>query len=117
MNPKILILDEPTAAQDFKHYTQIMEFIKSLTNHGITSIMITHDMHLLLEYADRCIVISDGKKIGDDIPSKILSNEEIIEKANLKQTSLHELSIKCNIKSTEDFINKFITYDRSIRNK
>ncbi len=117
MNPKILILDEPTAAQDFKHYTQIMEFIKSLTNHGITSIMITHDMHLLLEYADRCIVISDGKKIGDDIPSKILSNEEIIEKANLKQTSLHELSIKCNINSTEDFINKFITYDRSIRNK
>lgn len=117
MSPKILILDEPTASQDLKHYTQIMEFIKSLTNHGITSIIITHDMHLLLEYAHRCIVISDGKKIGDDIPSKILSNEEIIEKANLKQTSLHELSIKFNINPTEDFINKFITYDRSIRNK
>lgn len=115
MNPKILILDEPTAAQDFKHYTQIMEFIKKLTKHGITSIMITHDMYLLLEYADRCIIISDGKKIGDDTPSKILSNIDLIKKANLKQTSLHELSIKCDINDTEDFINKFITYDRSIR--
>lgn len=117
MNTKILILDEPTAGQDFKHYTQIMEFLKHLTNHGITIIVITHDMHLLLEYADRCIVLSDGKKIGDDTPSKILSNDEIINNANLRRTSLHELSIKCDINDTKDFINKFITYDRSIRNK
>lgn len=117
MNPKILILDEPTAAQDFKHYTQIMEFIKNLKNYGITSVMITHNIHLLLEYADRCIVISNGKKIADDIPSKILSDIDLVKKSNLKQTSLYDLSLKCNINDTEDFINKFITYDRSIRNK
>lgn len=117
MNPKILILDEPTAAQDFKHYTKIMEFIKNLKNYGITSIMITHNIHLLLEYADRCIVISNGKKIADDIPSKILSNIDLVKQSSLKQTSLYDLSIKCNINDTEDFINKFITYDRSIRNK
>ncbi len=117
MNPKIIILDEPTAGQDFKHYSQIMEFIKSLTHHGITAIMITHDMYLLLEYADRCIVLSNGEKIGDDFPSKILSNNEITKRANLKQTSLHDLSIKFGMDNSENFINKFINYDRSIRNK
>ena len=117
MNPKIIILDEPTSGQDFKHYTQIMEFLKNLVKQNITIIMITHDMNLLIEYADRCIVLADGKKIGDNIPSMILSNEEIIEKANLKQTSLHDICRKCNIEETEKFINKFITYDRSIRNK
>lgn len=117
MNPKILILDEPTAGQDFKHYNQMMEFIKSLTSHGITSIMITHDMHLLLEYAHRCIVISDGEKIGDDSPSKILSNENIIIKGNLIKPSLYDLSNKLGNCNHETFINKFITYDRSIRNK
>ncbi len=61
-NPKILILDEPTAGQDFKHYNQIMEFIQRLKKYNITSIIITHDMNLLMEYADRCIVLSDGKK-------------------------------------------------------
>ncbi|BAK81873.1 ABC transporter ATP-binding protein [Candidatus Arthromitus sp. SFB-rat-Yit] len=116
-NPKILILDEPTAGQDFNHYNKVMEFIKSLKNHGITSIMITHDMNLLMEYADRCIVISDGKKIGDDIPSKILSNDDIIKNANLKKTSLHSISEKLSLNNTEIFINKFITYDRSTRDK
>lgn len=117
MNPKIIILDEPTAGQDFKNYSQIMEFIKSLTHHGITAIMITHDMYLLLEYADRCIVLSNGEKIGDDLPSKILSNNEITKRANLKQTSLYDLSIKSGMNDSENFINKFINYDRSIRNK
>lgn len=117
MNPKIIILDEPTAGQDFKHYTQIMEFLKKLVKENITIIMITHDMNLLMEYADRCIVLSDGKKIADNIPSAILANEDIIRKANLKQTSLHEICKKCNIDQTEDFINKFITHDRSNRNK
>lgn len=117
MNPKILILDEPTAGQDFKNYNQIMEFIKNLTLNGITAIMITHDMNLLLEYAHRCIVLNNGEKLGDDSPSKILSNKEITKKANLKQTSLHDLSIKCGINDSEKFINKFINYDRSIRNK
>ncbi len=117
MNPKILILDEPTAGQDFKNYNQIMEFIKNLTLNGITAIMITHDMNLLLEYAHRCIVLYNGEKIGDDSPCKILSNEEITKKANLKQTSLYDISIKCGIDDSEKFINKFINYDRSIRNK
>ena len=53
--PEILILDEPTAGQDYHHYTEIMEFLKKINEEqGITIIMITHDMHLMLEYTDRC---------------------------------------------------------------
>ena len=74
-------------------------------------------MNLLMEYADRCIVLSDGKKIGDDIPSKILSNEYIIDNANLRKTSLHNISKKLSLDDTDIFINKFITYDRSTRYK
>lgn len=116
-NPKILILDEPTSGQDFKHYNSIMEFILKLRDSGITIILITHDMHLLLEYADRCIVFFDGEKIGDDFPEKILSDENIIKKANLKKTSLYNLAVQCSINNIEDFINKFIAKDRSMRNK
>ncbi len=114
MNPKIIILDEPTAGQDFKNYIQIMEFIKSLTLNGITVVIITHDMYLLMEYADRCIVMCDGIKIGDDIPLNILSNAEIVKESNLKQTSLHELGKTLNI-DDKYFINKIISYDRSLR--
>ena len=113
MNPKVLILDEPTAGQDFRTYNKIMKFIKNLTKQNITPIIITHNMYLLLEYADKCLVISDGENIGYDTPCRILSNENIIKEANLSQTSIHELCKICRIPNTENFINKFIKYDRS----
>ena len=115
LNPKIIILDEPTAGQDFKHYTEIMEFLKELNNIGITIVMITHDMHLMLEYTNRTIVLSNGEKIAEGTPSEILTNSDIIEKANLKETSLYDLAIKVGLDNPEDFVRKFIDYDRGIR--
>ena len=115
LNPKIIILDEPTAGQDFKHYTEIMEFLKELNNLGITIVMITHDMHLMLEYTNRTIVLSNGEKIAEGTPSEILTNSYIIEKANLKETSLYDLAIKVGLDNPEDFVKKFIDYDRGVR--
>jgi len=115
MNPEVIILDEPTAGQDFKHYTEIMEFLVDLNKQGITIIMITHDMHLMLEYTNNVIVLSNGQKIADDIPANILTNKEIIEKANLKETSLQELAIACDIEDSAEFVNRFINYDRKVR--
>ena len=115
MNPEVIILDEPTAGQDFKHYTEIMEFLVELNKQGITIIMITHDMHLMLEYTNNVIVLSNGQKIADDIPANILTNKEIIEKANLKETSLQELAIACDIEDSAEFVNRFINYDRKVR--
>lgn len=112
MNPQILILDEPTAGQDYHHYTEIMEFLKSLNEQGITIIMITHDMHLMLEYTPHAIVINGGKKIGDSTSVDILTNEEITEAASLKVTSLYELALKVGIEDPSAFVQNFIDYER-----
>lgn len=115
LNPEVIILDEPTAGQDFKHYSEIMEFLVELNKQDITIIMITHDMHLMLEYTNNVIVLSNGEKIADDTAINILTNNEVIEKANLKETSLYELAKKCGIKDEKNFIKRFIDYDRRVR--
>ncbi|MEG0137321.1 MAG: ABC transporter ATP-binding protein, partial [Cetobacterium sp.] len=97
LNPEIIILDEPTAGQDFKHYNEIMEFLVELNKKGVTIIMITHDMHLMLEYTNRAIVLADGMKLDDDTAANILTNKEVIKEANLKETSVYELAVKCGL--------------------
>lgn len=114
LDPKLLIMDEPTAGQDYKHYTEIMEFLKSLNEQGVTIIMITHDMHLMLEYTPHAIVISDGKKIGDATAVDILTDEKIAEAANLKITSLYELAVKAGIEDARGFVRNFIEYEREV---
>lgn len=113
--PEIIILDEPTAGQDFRHYTEIMKFIHSLNQRGVTIIIITHDMHLMLEYTPRSLLFSDGRLIADTTATQALINEELIAKANLKKTSLFSFAEKCGI-NPENFIRKFIEYDRQARN-
>lgn len=118
MNPDVIILDEPTAGQDYRHYTEIMEFLKEINEtYGITIIMITHDMHLMLEYTDRAIVITDGVLLADDAPSRVLTNEEIAEKAYLKKTSLYDLAVTCEIENPYEFVERFIYYERNQRKK
>lgn len=116
MEPEIMILDEPTAGQDYRHYTEIMEFLKKLNQEsGITIMMITHDMHLMLEYTDRAIVLADGQILADDTPASILTNEQLAEQANLKKTSLYDLALKCGISDASGFVERFIQYDRRER--
>ncbi len=115
MNPEVLILDEPTAGQDFRHYTEIMEFLRKIHEElGITIIMITHDMHLMLEYTDRAIVIADGKMLADDTPAHILTDEGISDRAYLKKTSLYDLALKCGIEEPSAFVECFIQYEREV---
>lgn len=112
INPEVIILDEPTAGQDYKHYTEFMEFIKELSAQGISIILITHDMQLTLEYCHRAVVLSAGEKIADDKPSNILTDENIIKKANLKETSLSTLAKSVGIANTNDFVQFFIDLER-----
>ena len=114
LEPKVIILDEPTAGQDYRHYTEIMEFLTTLNKRGITVIMITHDMHLMLEYADRAIAFSDGKIIKDADCAAILTDSDIIERASLKETSLYELCKKAGIPDGTDFVRRFIAYEREV---
>ena len=116
MNPKIIILDEPTAGQDYAHYTEIMEFLRRLNRElGITIIMITHDMHLMLEYTDRAIVISDGQVMADGKSTDILTDDAITEPASLKKTSLYDLAVKCGIENPSDLADRFINFERQNR--
>ncbi|MBR3126541.1 MAG: ABC transporter ATP-binding protein [Mogibacterium sp.] len=115
LDPDIIILDEPTAGQDFRHYTDIMEFLKDINSRGITIIMITHDMHLMLEYAERALVFTDGRILADDTSAAILTNPSITEKASLKETSLYHLALMCGIDDPSEFVQHFINYDREVR--
>jgi len=110
LDPKIMILDEPTAGQDYRTYTSFMEFIKELAGLGIAILLITHDIHLALEYSTRSIVLSDGCVIADDTPANVLSQKEIIKKANLKETSLGKLASIVGIENKNDFIQYFIDF-------
>ncbi len=116
LNPKILILDEPTAGQDYHHYSEIMEFLKELNEQGQTIVMITHDMHLMLEYTNRAVVISDGALLADQEAYEVLCDLDLIERANLKETSLFDLAKHCQISDPLGFVECFIHYDRKVRN-
>ena len=115
LDPKILILDEPTAGQDYKHYSDIMNFLREINSLGITIIFITHDMHLMLEYTVRSVVLSDGEIIRDSKPSIVLTDEKTINDANLKVTSLYNLAQMAGIEDETGFVQSFIDYERSVK--
>ena len=92
-----------------------MEFLLELNRAGVTVVMITHDMHLMLEYCDRAVVFSEGCVVANDTPANILTDPEIIEKASLKETSLFELALRCGIGDPRGFVARFIDYDRQVR--
>ena len=109
LKSEIIILDEPTAGQDYKTYTDIMNFLDSLQKQGHTIVMITHDMQLMLEHSDRCLVVVEGKVIADDNPVTILNQKDLLESANLKQTSLYTLGQKLSsdpVEVTQYYIEK-----------
>ena len=115
LNPEILILDEPTAGQDFRHYTEIMEFLAQLQREGITIVLVTHDMHLMLEYTTRALVFADGELLDSISPAKLLCSEALTKAAALKQTSLFNLATMCGIAEPVEFVHRFIAYDREVR--
>ncbi|MDY5908785.1 MAG: ABC transporter ATP-binding protein [Bullifex sp.] len=114
MDPEIVILDEPTAGQDFRRYTEIMEFLRGLNSLGVTIILITHDMHLMLEYTRRAVVFTDGKVIADSDCEDILTSDTLTEMASLKRTSLSDLAELCALDGN-GFVRRFIEHDRRVR--
>lgn len=97
LEPEIILLDEPTAGQDERHYREMMDFLDELNRQGHTIVMITHDMQLMLDYSDRALVVVDGQIIADQSPAEILSDAAIIDKANLKETSIFHLAQRMGV--------------------
>jgi energy-coupling factor transport system ATP-binding protein len=94
-----------------------MEFLLDLNKQGVTVIMITHDMHLMLEYTPRAIVFADGIKIADDSAVNTLGNRSVIQQANLKETSLFELAERAGIAEPSEFVERFIAHDKVVGRK
>ena len=115
LEPEMILLDEPTAGQDLKHYTEIMDFLAQLNKQGITVVLITHDMHLMLEYTPRAVVFNAGRVIADKSAAEVLNSPEIVEAAHLKETSLYHLAKECAIAQSEEFTRRFVAQDREVR--
>ena len=114
LNPTLLILDEPTAGQDFKHYREFMDFMTALNQEGMTILMITHDLQLMLEYTKRTLVMTQGRVIADLTPYEVLSSQELTEQASLRLTSLYQLAQKVGMKQPSQFIENFIRYEGEV---
>lgn len=115
LDPELILLDEPTAGQDFRHYTDIMEFLRGLNARGVTVVMITHDMHLMLEYTRRALVFCDGRLIADRTAAAVLCDPALVDQAALKETSLYTLANRCGIAPAQEFVERFIEQDREVR--
>jgi len=116
LKPSFIILDEPTAGQDYRHYTEFMEFLLSLSQKlGISLLLITHDMHLMLEYTTRAVVLSEGECVVDKQPFEVLTDEQIIKKASLKRTSLYELALNAGLNDPRGFVGRYIAFERGNR--
>ena len=115
LKPEMILLDEPTAGQDLKHYTEIMDFLSELNHQGVTVVLITHDMHLMLEYTPRAIVFNAGRVIADKSAAEVLNSPDIVDAGHLKETSLYHLSAASGIADAEEFTRRFIARDREVR--
>jgi len=113
LRPSFMILDEPTAGQDYRHYTEFMEFLMALKEQlNVSLLLITHDMHLMLEYTSRAVVLSEGMCVADAEPFQVLTDNEIIEKASLKRTSLYDLALNAGLTDPRGFVGRYIAFDR-----
>ena len=113
LNPEIIILDEPTAGQDYRHYTEIMEFIHTLNkDYQLTILMISHDMHLIQEYTKRALVFGEGTLLADTYPKALFANNDLLNRSSLTETSLTKLA-RTIAYDSEEFIEKFISYERN----
>lgn len=109
LEPELILLDEPTAGQDYHHYHEMMVFLKELNQRGMTIVMITHDMHLMLEYCHRTLVLKKGRLLADDLPAAVLASERLVQETNLKQTSLYTLAKVNQLPDLTGFVSSFIS--------
>ena len=115
LEPEVLLLDEPTAGQDLAHYSEFMEFLRGVHRAGTTVVLITHDMHLALEYTDRVLVLSGGHLLADEHPAAVLTDPELSARADLVTTGLFDLARRCGIADPQQLVRCVIAADRRER--
>jgi energy-coupling factor transport system ATP-binding protein len=87
MQGKILLLDEPTAGQDYRSYISFMEYLRSMK--GLDALLIiTHDIDLALRFTQRVLLLKEGDIVGDGPPLQVLADPALLNECNLRPTSL-----------------------------
>ncbi|WP_251716286.1 ABC transporter ATP-binding protein [Lactobacillus agrestimuris] len=114
LEPEIIILDEPTAGQDWKTYTEIMDFLRELNERGTTIMIVTHDMHLMLEYSKRSLAFAKGELIADTTPIDLLTDKNLVAKASLRRTSLYDLAVHYDLDNPNDFVKAYIDSEEQV---
>lgn len=115
LGPEMIIVDEPAAGQDFRHYTEIMSFLQNIHRQGVTVLLVTHDMQLMLEYTRRALVMKEGEILADTSSVFVLVNPALLEASSLKETSLYTFARHIGMQDPYAFTEKFINYDRVAR--
>ena len=100
MHSRILVMDEPTAGQDYRHYTEFMDAIlhpapgSPWRDAFDATILITHDLDLALSHANRVILLKDGRVAADGRPQDVLHDKALLAECRLTPTSLLELNLE-----------------------
>lgn len=94
VEPKVMILDEPTTGLDYKECMEIMSAVKELNKNGTTVIMVCHDMELVLDFARRMIVLADGKIEADGKTLEIMRRKEILQKTCLLPPQIIQIALE-----------------------
>ena len=94
VEPKVMILDEPTTGLDYKECMEIMSAVKELNKNGTTVIMVCHDMELVLDFARRMIVLADGKIEADGKTLEIMRRKEILQKTYLLSPQIIQIVLE-----------------------
>ncbi len=112
MQPKVVIVDEPTTGQDFIQSKEIMELLDRLNEKGRTIIVITHNMRLVAEHAKRTIIMHEGKIIADGPTSEVFSKRAILEQTHLNVPEITNLAIDltscANVMTVEQFLSGLV---------
>ena len=90
MNPRLLVMDEPSAGQDYASYTHFMEDIVGAgADHSFDAVLfITHDLDLAIIYANRILLVADGELVADGTPQVVLRDSTILERCHIRPTTL-----------------------------
>lgn len=113
-DPQVLLVDEPTYGQDKKMTHTLMALMQEIRAQDVAVVMITHDMRLVQEYAERVVVMSDGRILYDGSSSGLFDQDEVLAQANLRRTTLHDLlgaiskrgtPVRAKVRRTLDLVN------------
>ena len=88
LQPKILILDEPTAGLDPRGEKDIMELFKKIHENGTTIIMVSHNMNNVLKYSNRAIVMNEGEIVLNDTPTNLFKRDDLFIKYNIQEPNV-----------------------------